>query len=148
MAHYHTLVLHEVAHWICHLKRGDMLTSEQDRCSNEKKISAQSLNANPLNWLLTRTTGGRCRSSYGCWPFHNDKMGQQLCDERQGKTPKASLITPEQSKYVSWGKSYNELKWRMKYKKGYRALDVWLPKQFSIIGNSERIILWSHSAMC
>lgn len=37
-----------------HLNRGDMLTSEQHRCSNEKKeISAQSLNANPLNWLLS-----------------------------------------------------------------------------------------------
>ncbi|PHU55344.1 hypothetical protein CSW75_26405, partial [Shigella flexneri] len=40
-----------------HLNRGDMLTSEQHRCSNEKKeILAQSLNANPLNWLLTRNT--------------------------------------------------------------------------------------------
>ncbi|MCK7431528.1 hypothetical protein L8P32_23925, partial [Enterobacter chengduensis] len=40
-----------------HLNRGDMLTSEQHRCHNEKKeISAQSLNANPLNWSLTRTT--------------------------------------------------------------------------------------------
>ncbi|PWW06955.1 hypothetical protein DES37_10973 [Mangrovibacter plantisponsor] len=38
-----------------HLNRGDMLTSEQHRCHNEKKISAQSLNANPLNWSLTRT---------------------------------------------------------------------------------------------
>ena len=38
-----------------HLNRGDMLTSEQHRCHNEK-ISAQSLNANPLNWSLTRTT--------------------------------------------------------------------------------------------
>jgi hypothetical protein len=36
--------------------RGDMLTSEQHRCHNEKEISAQSLNANPLNWSLTRTT--------------------------------------------------------------------------------------------
>jgi hypothetical protein len=39
-----------------HLNRGDMLTSEQHRCHNEKEISAQSLNANPLNWSLTRTT--------------------------------------------------------------------------------------------
>jgi hypothetical protein len=39
-----------------HLNRGDMLTSEHYRCLNEKEISAQSLNANPLNWSLTRTT--------------------------------------------------------------------------------------------
>lgn len=44
----------------------------------KKEISAQSLNANPLNWFLTRTT-----------PL-------QLRDERQGKIPKASPITPEQ----------------------------------------------------
>lgn len=55
-----------------------MLTSEHYRCLNEKEISAQSLNANPLNWFLIRTT-----------PL-------QLRDERQGKIPKASPITPEQ----------------------------------------------------
>jgi hypothetical protein len=47
---------YEVVYEFGHLNRGDMLTSEQHRCHNEKEISAQSLNANPLNWSLTRTT--------------------------------------------------------------------------------------------
>ncbi len=42
--------------FLSYLNRGDMLTSEQHRCHNEKEISAQSLNANPLNWSLTRNT--------------------------------------------------------------------------------------------
>lgn len=33
------------------LNRGDMLISEQHWCSNEKEISAQGLNSNPLNCL-------------------------------------------------------------------------------------------------
>ncbi|EJL14300.1 transposase insN for insertion sequence element IS911 [Shigella flexneri 6603-63] len=41
---------------------------------------------------------------------------KQLRDERQGKTPKASPIYPRNKlKSVSSGKSYNALKWRMKY---------------------------------
>ena len=40
---------------------------------------------------------------------------KQLRDERQGKTPKASPITPEQIEIRKRGKSYNALKWRMKY---------------------------------
>ena len=41
---------------------------------------------------------------------------KQLRDERQGKTPKASPITPEQIEIRELRKkSYNALKWRMKY---------------------------------
>ena len=34
--------------------------------------------------------------SYGCRSFHNDKIVKQLRNEHQSKTPKASLMTPEQ----------------------------------------------------
>ncbi|SYJ19051.1 Uncharacterised protein [Klebsiella pneumoniae] len=40
---------------------------------------------------------------------------KQLRDERQGKTPKASPITPEQIEIRELRKSYNVLKWKMKY---------------------------------
>ncbi len=62
----------------------------------KKEISAQSLNANPLNWSLTRTTPWQMQPALWMSAFHNDAMGEQLRDERQGKTSKASPITPEQ----------------------------------------------------
>ncbi|EGB1673600.1 Transposase [Escherichia coli] len=40
---------------------------------------------------------------------------KQLRDERQGKTPKASPMTPEQIEIRELRKSYNALKLRMKY---------------------------------
>ncbi|EIQ74898.1 transposase OrfAB, subunit A [Shigella flexneri 1235-66] len=63
----------------------------------KKEILAQSLNANPLNWLLTRNT--RWQMPPKLWDVGLSTMTRwvkQLRDERQGKTPKASPITPEQ----------------------------------------------------
>ena len=43
------------------------------------------------------------------------KWVRQLREERQGNTPKASPITPEQIEIRELKKSYNVLKWKMKY---------------------------------
>ncbi|OLY40562.1 hypothetical protein P282_14565 [Salmonella enterica subsp. arizonae serovar 18:z4,z23:- str. CVM 32457] len=40
---------------------------------------------------------------------------KQLRDERQGKTPKASPMTPEQIEIRELRKSYNAMKWKTKY---------------------------------
>ncbi|VTN29504.1 transposase IS3/IS911 family protein [Klebsiella pneumoniae] len=63
----------------------------------KKEISAQSLNANPLNWSLTRTTPWQMQPALWMSAFPQmTRWVKQLRDERQGKTPKASPITPEQ----------------------------------------------------
>ncbi len=40
---------------------------------------------------------------------------KQLRDARQGKTPKASPMTPEQIEIRELRKSYNAMKWKTKY---------------------------------
>lgn len=40
---------------------------------------------------------------------------KQLRDERAGKTPKASPITPEQIEILELKKKFNVLKWKTKY---------------------------------
>ncbi|WP_408064683.1 IS3 family transposase [Yersinia pseudotuberculosis] len=63
------------------------------------------------------------------------KWVKQLRDERQGKTPKASPITPEQIEIRELRKKIQRIEMENEiFKKGYRALDVRLPEQFSIIG--------------
>ncbi|MCC4040972.1 IS3 family transposase [Escherichia coli] len=60
---------------------------------------------------------------------------KQLRDERQGKTLKASPITPEQIEIRELRKKLQRIEMENEiFKKGYRALDVRLPEQFSIIG--------------
>ncbi|HEJ7510045.1 TPA: IS3 family transposase [Klebsiella oxytoca] len=60
---------------------------------------------------------------------------RQLRDERQGKTPKASPITPEQIEIRELKKKLQRIEMENEiFKKGYRALDVRLPEQFSLIG--------------
>ncbi|WP_148725950.1 IS3 family transposase [Escherichia coli] len=60
---------------------------------------------------------------------------KQLRDERQGKIPKASPITPEQIEIRELRKKLQRIEMENEiFKKGYRALDVRLPEQFSIIG--------------
>ncbi|EDF7973190.1 IS3 family transposase [Salmonella enterica subsp. diarizonae] len=60
---------------------------------------------------------------------------KQLRDERQGKTPKASPMTPEQIEIRELRKKLQRIEMENEiFKKGYRALDVRLPEQFSIIG--------------
>ncbi|AXD28760.1 IS3 family transposase [Salmonella enterica] len=60
---------------------------------------------------------------------------KQLRDERQGKTPKASPMTPEQIEIRELRKKLQRIEMENEiFKKGYRAPDVRLPEQFSIIG--------------
>ncbi|ELY5880158.1 IS3 family transposase [Cronobacter sakazakii] len=60
---------------------------------------------------------------------------KQLRDERQGKTPEASPMTPEQIEIRELRKKLQRIEMENEiFKKGYRALDVRLPEQFSIIG--------------
>ncbi|EAS0547739.1 IS3 family transposase [Salmonella enterica] len=60
---------------------------------------------------------------------------KQLRDERQGKTPKASPMTPEQIEIRELRKKLQRIEMENEiFKKGYRALDVRHPEQFSIIG--------------
>ncbi|MBS6060059.1 MAG: IS3 family transposase [Pantoea sp.] len=60
---------------------------------------------------------------------------KQLRDERRGNTPKASPITPEQIEIRELKKKLQRVEMENEiFKKGYRALDVRLPEQFSIIG--------------
>ncbi|WP_394551015.1 IS3 family transposase [Pantoea sp. SGAir0180] len=61
---------------------------------------------------------------------------KQLRDERRGNTPKASPITPEQIEIRELKKKLQRVEMENEiFKKGYRALDVRLPEQFSLIGN-------------
>ncbi|EJF7711584.1 IS3 family transposase [Providencia rettgeri] len=60
---------------------------------------------------------------------------KQLRDERAGKTPKASPITPEQIEIRELKKKIQRIEMENEiFKKGYRALDVRLPEQVSVIG--------------
>ncbi|EFG1054098.1 transposase, partial [Escherichia coli] len=59
---------------------------------------------------------------------------KQLRDECQGKTPKASPITPEQIEIRELRKKLQRIEMENEILKSYRAFDVRLPEQFSIIG--------------
>ncbi|MBF7997873.1 IS3 family transposase [Rahnella laticis] len=60
---------------------------------------------------------------------------KQLRDERRGNTPKASPITPEQIEIRELKKKLQRIEMENEiFKKGYRALDVRLPEQFSLVG--------------
>ncbi|EPD9362379.1 IS3 family transposase [Escherichia coli] len=59
---------------------------------------------------------------------------KQLRDERQGKTPKASPITPEQIEIRELRKKLQRIEMENEiFKKGYRALDVRLAERFTIV---------------
>ncbi|EJY4346742.1 IS3 family transposase [Escherichia coli] len=59
---------------------------------------------------------------------------KQLRDERQGKTPKASPITPEQIEIRELRKKLQRIEMENEIlKKGYRALDVRLAERFTIV---------------
>ena len=80
--------------------------------------------------------------------FAMAKCVKQMCDVRQGKTPKASPITSEQIEISELNKSYNVLKRIVNINKGYRALDVRLPEQFPIIGKPQGSLSCGYSLPC
>ncbi|WP_300004821.1 IS3 family transposase [uncultured Cedecea sp.] len=63
-----------------------------------------------------------------------DKWVRQLKEERAGKSPIASPMTPEQIEIRELKKRLQRVEMeRDIFKKGYRALDVRLPEQFSLV---------------
>ena len=68
-----------------------------------------------------------------------DKWVRQLREERAGKSPKASPMTPEQieirelKKKIARIEEHNEI-----LKKGYSSLDVRLAEQFSLVEKLRR----------
>ncbi|WP_275267128.1 IS3 family transposase, partial [Pantoea ananatis] len=63
-----------------------------------------------------------------------DKWVRQLKEERAGKSPKASPMTPEQLRIRELEKRLQRVEMENDiFKKGYRALDVRLPEQFSLV---------------
>ncbi len=125
-----------------------MLTSEQHRCSNEKRNFSAEFKSESAQLVVDQKTRWQMPPKLWMLAFPQWQDGQTTAWWASGQNTKSLSDNTKQIEIRNWGKSYNALKWRMKIKKGYRALDVRLPEQFSIIGNSERIILWSHSAMC
>ena len=80
-----------------HLNRGDMLTSEQHRCHNEKRnFSAEFKRESAQLVVDQKYTVADAASAMDVGLSTMTRWVKQLRDERQGKTPKASPITPEQ----------------------------------------------------
>lgn len=99
-----------------HLNRGDMLTSEQHRCHNEKRNFSAEFKRESAQLVVDQNyTVADAASAMDVGLSTMTRWVKQLRDERQGKTPKASPITPEQIEIRELRKSYNVLKWKMKY---------------------------------
>ena len=74
-----------------------MLTSEQDRCSNEKRnFSAEIKRESAQLGVDQNYTVADAAQAMDVGLSTMTRWVKQLCDERQGKTPKSSPITPEQ----------------------------------------------------
>ncbi|GCU69486.1 IS911 transposase [Escherichia coli] len=73
-----------------------MLTSEQHRCSNEKKFSAEFKRESAQLVVDQNYTVADAAKAMDIGLSTMTRWVKQLRDERQGKTPKASPITPEQ----------------------------------------------------
>ncbi|EGJ86135.1 putative transposase [Shigella flexneri 4343-70] len=93
-----------------------MLTSEQHRCSNEKRnFSAEFKRESAQLVVDQKYTVADAAKAMDVGLSTMTRWVKQLRDERQGKTPKAPPLPRNKLKSVSSGKSYNALKWRMKY---------------------------------
>lgn len=80
-----------------HLNRGDMLTSEQHRCHNEKRNFSAEFKRESAQLVVDQNyTVADAASAMDVGLSTMTRWVKQLRDERQGKTPKASPITPEQ----------------------------------------------------
>lgn len=79
------------------LNRGDMLTSEQHRCHNEKRNFSAEFKRESAQLVVDQNyTVADAASAMDVGLSTMTRWVKQLRDERQGKTPKASPITPEQ----------------------------------------------------
>jgi len=80
-----------------HLNRGDMLISEQYRCPNEKRNFSAEFKRESAQLVLDQNyTVAAAASAMDVGLSTMTRWVKQLRDERQGKIPKASPITPEQ----------------------------------------------------
>lgn len=80
-----------------HLNRGDMLTSEQHRSHNEKRNFSAEFKRESAQLVVDQNyTVADAASAMDVGLSTMTRWVKQLRDERQGKTPKASPITPEQ----------------------------------------------------
>lgn len=80
-----------------HLNRGDMLTSEQHRCSNEKRNFSAEFKRESAQLVVDQNyTVADAAKAMDVGLSTMTRWVKQLRDERQGKTPKTSPITPEQ----------------------------------------------------
>ena len=63
-----------------------------------------------------------------------DKWVRQLRQERDGQSPKATPMTPDQLRIRELEKRIRDIEMEKVHpKKGYRSLDVGLPEHFSLI---------------
>jgi transposase-like protein len=73
-----------------------MLTSEQHRCSNEKRNFSPEFKRESAQLVVDQITPSLTQPGRWMSVFQMRRWVKQLRDERQGKTLKASPITPEQ----------------------------------------------------
>jgi transposase-like protein len=92
-----------------------MLTSEQHRCHNEKRNFSAEFKRESAQLVVDQNTVADAASAMDVGLSTMTRWVKQLRDERQGKTPKTSPLPRNKLKSVSSGKSYNVLKWKMKY---------------------------------
>ena len=80
-----------------HLNRGDILTSEQYRCSNERRNFSPEFKRESAQLVVDQNyTVPDAAKAMDVGLSTMTKWVKQLREERQGKTPKAFPITPEQ----------------------------------------------------
>ena len=89
-----------------HLNRGDMLTSEQHRCHNEKRNFSAEFKRESAQLVVDQNyTVADAASAMDVGLSTMTRWVKQLRDERQGKTPKASPLPRNKLKSVSSGKA-------------------------------------------
>lgn len=93
-----------------------MLTSEQHRCHNEKRNFSAEFKRESAQLVVDQNyTVADAASAMDVGLSTMTRWVKQLRDERQGKHQKPPLLPRNKLKSVSSGKSYNVLKWKMKY---------------------------------
>lgn len=112
-----------------------MLTLEQHRCSNEKGNFSAEFKRESTQLVVNQnfTVAGTIQS-YGCRSFHNDKISQTTAWWASEQNTK-SLSDDTRTNRNTWAEEKAATYWNREWniRKGYGALDVRLPKQFSII---------------
>ena len=102
-----------------------MLTSEQDRCSNEKRNFSAEFKRESAQLVVDQNyTVADAAQAMDVGLSTMTRWVKQLCDEHQGKTPKASLITPEQIKIRELRKKLQRIEMKNEILK--KATALWM----------------------